>query len=72
MDACTDCERGPAGIAGHDRLFSHTMHPWEMHFRCRECGQSWSRRAAGSSYAWTAIEGPAGPDVPGRPGTTPP
>ncbi|HET7729146.1 MAG TPA: hypothetical protein VFK48_03850 [Usitatibacter sp.] len=71
---CPDCRRGPSGIAGHDRLFSHTMARDHMHFKCRECETSWIRRYrddGGFSWAPAAGERP-GMDVPGRPGTAPP
>jgi hypothetical protein len=70
---CRDCMRGPSGIAGHDALFSQTMSPDEMHFRCRACQQAWARRhEAANSYYWARIARVAGTDTPGRPGTTPP
>ena len=58
---------------GHERLFSHTMHPAEMHFICRACGKSWKREpGTASGYTWEPIKAPFGMDVPGRPGTAPP
>ena len=70
-EACEDCNLGPTGVAGHDRLYSHTMSPTEMHFSCRACGRYWARPHE-SPYTWKAIKSPTGADVPGRPGTTPP
>ena len=73
MESCAGCTSGPAGIAGHDQLFSHTMTAGEMQFRCRSCGESWVRRyRSDGSYAWESIDRTSGPDVPGRPGTAPP
>ena len=72
---CPDCRRGPSGIAGHDALYSQTMSPDEMQFRCRACQQAWARRHSDSDfdlYCWAPISKFAGADVPGRPGTTPP
>ena len=69
---CRNCEAGPSGIIGHEQLFSHIMSAREMHFTCRDCGDSWSRRSNPGGYAWERIERPTGLDVPGRPGTTPP
>ncbi len=70
--ACIDCERGPVGIAGHDNLFSYSMGPSEMYFKCRACGASWRRRPGGLSYSWDPVARPVGADVPGRPGTPAP
>ena len=73
MESCADCSSGPVGIAGHDRLFSHTMTGGEMQFRCRSCGGTWLRRyGPEGAYEWESIEKTTGPDVPGRPGTAPP
>ena len=69
---CGDCISGPAGIAGHDRLFSETMGADHMHFRCRGCGALWMRRAAGLKYDWSRSDELVGTDTPGRPGTAPP
>ena len=70
---CSHCNRGPSGIAGHDELFSQTMSPPEMQFKCRACSQAWARRErADHAYSWVPIGKFAGIDVPGRPGTTPP
>jgi Zn finger protein HypA/HybF involved in hydrogenase expression len=70
---CSECKRGPSGIAGHDALFSQTMSAEEMHFRCKSCQQAWARKQrAADSYSWVPICKVAGSDVPGRPGTTPP
>ncbi len=73
-EKCAHCRRGPAGIEGHERLFSHTMTSDRMQFKCRECGSIWVRRHADNGgYAWTAPRGEhPGMDVPGRPGTAPP
>jgi hypothetical protein len=71
--ACTECDQGPSGIAGHDRLFSHTMSAAAMHFKCRACQRAWSRtQLSDGDYRWDAITSPSGADVPGRPGTAPP
>jgi hypothetical protein len=70
---CPECSQGPAGIAGHDRLFSHTMSAVAMHFKCRACELAWARtQASDGVYRWEAITSPSGADVPGRPGTAPP
>lgn len=72
-ESCSDCEAGPSGIVGHDRLYSHTMTGKEMQFACRACGRFWARSLAGSEpHAWREVNAPSGEDVPGRPGTTPP
>ena len=74
MDACEACRRGPAGIAGHEGLFSHKMDSQKMQFRCRDCGVAWVRRyGVPGEYLWgqPAEEHP-GMDTPGRPGTAPP
>lgn len=73
METCADCERGPAGIAGHEGLFSQTMRPAEMHFKCRGCGRAWARHSAGEgAFRWEEIKEPFGMGVPGKPGTAPP
>jgi len=73
LATCPDCKRGPTGIAGHDALFSQTMSPEEMQFRCKACQQAWARKLRSTnSYAWAPIAKLAGADTPGRPGTTPP
>lgn len=70
---CADCTKGPAGIAGHDRLFSQTMGADHMHFRCRACGALWVRRApSGHRFEWSRSDEASGVDTPGRPGTAPP
>ena len=71
---CSDCMRGPSGIAGHERLFSHTMGGDQMHFKCKECDRRWVRRyAENGSFSWAESKGEhPGMDVPGRPGTAPP
>ena len=72
-ESCGYCRAGPNGIAGHERLFSYTISAREMHFACRACGRFWSRPlGAESPYVWRPIPAPAGHDVPGRLGTTPP
>lgn len=73
-EKCADCKRGPAGIEGHERLFSHTMNSVLMQFKCRECGSLWVRRYGDNgTFVWAAPLGEhAGSDVPGRPGTAPP
>jgi hypothetical protein len=73
VTTCPDCRRGPTGIAGHGALFSQTMTPDVMQFRCHACQQAWARKhRAFDSYSWVPIAKFAGMDVPGRPGTTPP
>ena len=73
MTACRDCASQPAGIAGHDNLFSQTMGWASMHFRCRTCGTVWIRtQEPDESYRWNPAAGCAGMDTPGRPGTAPP
>ena len=70
---CGDCTAGPSGIAGHDRLFSHTMGSDHMHFRCRACGALWIRRSpVAQKFEWNRAEELFGGDTPGRPGTAPP
>lgn len=70
---CADCQAGPAGIAGHDQLFSHTMGSDRMHFRCRGCGALWVRRSAAMQrFDWSRSDEVSGTDTPGRPGTAPP
>jgi len=73
-DPCADCVRGPVGVAGHDRLFSHTMNMTQMQFKCRECGAIWVRRYGDErNFIWGRPAGEhPGMDVPGRPGTAPP
>ena len=72
--SCNFCKRGPTGIIGHDKLFSHTMTSDRMTFKCRECGSMWSRRYGDDGkFLWSpAAGGDVGMDTPGRPGTAPP
>ena len=74
-EKCAHCRRGPSGIAGHERLFSHTMGGNQMQFKCRECAGIWVRRqGADGKFTWSlpaAGEHP-GADVPGRLGSAPP
>jgi hypothetical protein len=66
---CKDCEKGPFGISGHDGLFSQTMSSNEMHFQCRVCNATWTRKNLNGLYTWTRTESKvAGPSTPGRPG----
>lgn len=71
---CDDCRTGPAGIAGHDQLFSQTMAAGTMHFRCRDCGAVWVRLSdEGEPFRWKRSKGGySGVDTPGRPGAAPP
>ena len=74
MEKCANCRRGPSGIEGHERLFSHTMNSQRMRFRCADCGAFWVRDyGEPGEFSWSAPgdEHP-GMDVPGRPGTAPP
>lgn len=73
LRACTLCEQGPSGIAGHDELFSQAMGSTHMLFRCRQCGTAWVRRQDKNGFSWAAPAGePKVMDTPGRPGTAPP
>ena len=74
MAKCADCERGPSGIEGHERLFSQTFDQAQMRFKCRECNCVWVRRyGENATYAWSLpVGGHPGMDVPGRPGTSRP
>ena len=74
MGKCAHCGKGPSGIEGHERLFSHTFTGEQMRFKCRECGCIWVRRyGANRTFMWAMPAGEhPGMDVPGRPGTMPP
>ena len=71
---CANCERGPSGIEGHERLFSHTFDSSQMRFKCRERNTIWVRRyGENDTYSWASPAGEhPGMDVPGRPGMAPP
>ena len=71
---CMNCERGPSGIEGHERLFSQTFDHDQMRFKCRECNSTWVRRyGENGTYSWALpVGGHPGRDIPGRPGTAPP
>lgn len=71
---CAQCEEGPSGIAGHERLFSQTFGGDRMGFKCKECNCVWVRRAGtDGTFSWALPKGEfPGMDVPGRPGTAPP
>ena len=74
MPDCPDCDAGPVGIAGHDRLFSETMGAARMHFRCRACDLIWVRyNGEGDGFVWSRTEGKlVDADTPGRMGSAPP
>ncbi len=74
MGKCANCEQGPKGIEGHDRLFSHTFDGAQMRFKCRECNSLWVRRyGENGTYTWAPAAGERpGMDVPGRAGMLPP
>ena len=74
MPDCQDCKAGPAGIAGHDRLFSETMGAGRMHFRCRACDLVWVRlQDDAGEFVWSRSAGKLyDTDTPGRLGSAPP
>ena len=74
METCQDCATGPAGILGHERLFSETMGFTRMHFRCRACNAVWVRHyREHGQYGWERSSGGLqDADTPGRVGSAPP
>jgi hypothetical protein len=74
MAKCSNCGKGPTGIAGHERLFSQTFGGDLMRFKCQECQCVWVRKSApGGTFDWSLPKGEhPRMDVPGRPGTAPP
>ena len=74
MVKCANCERGPSGVEGHERLFSQTFDMAQMRFKCRECNTAWVRLyGPNGTYSWAIpAGGHPGMDVPGRPGMLPP
>ena len=68
MAQCAKCRAGPAGIEGHESLFTHTMDARQMQFKCQACGAFWIRRyGGGGAFEWThAADAHTGMDIPGR------
>jgi hypothetical protein len=61
---CLKCASGPAGIEGHDDLFSISLNTKLIQFRCQSCGAFWDRQYAGDGrFSW----GVRGSDHPGVP-----
>ncbi len=64
MTKCQKCESGPAGVEGHDKLFTHSMTSNQVQFRCQECGSIWTRHyAPQGTYTWAAPDGVEHPGV---------
>jgi hypothetical protein len=56
VNRCTDCERGPVGFDGHDRLRRHgTLGTSPAMYKCQNCGLTWAREYQGAGdYGWAA------------------
>jgi hypothetical protein len=64
MTKCQDCERGPAGQAGHESLYSHAFSGGRVVLKCRACGTCWSCRASGRDFEWHEVASSEGSLLP--------
>jgi hypothetical protein len=56
MDSsCEQCSAGPAGIAGHPKLWVRSLNGSEMIFQCEGCQTLWTRSGKPERYDWAAV-----------------